>query len=131
VPHFFFFPAILDSTEAGAFLFCDFLEYSLRGEKTFAPFSYVFLGVHFTAFGALERVINALSVCIAETQSLSCVLFTFCTISINFHWSNSSMSCSPAVMYSVCKRDISESSKSEPVYAFLAIIFSEHTQQRI
>jgi len=41
------------------------------------------------------------------------------------------MSCSPAVTYSVCKPDISEISKSEPGYALLAIIPSEHTQQRI
>jgi len=41
------------------------------------------------------------------------------------------MSCSPAVMYSVCKPDISETSRSEPVYALLAIISSEHTQQGI
>ena len=41
------------------------------------------------------------------------------------------MNCSPAVMYSVCKPDISESSKSEPVYALLPIISSEYTQQRI
>jgi len=34
-------------------------------------------------------------------------------------------------MYSVCKPDVSETSKSEPVYALLAIISSEHTQQRI
>ena len=41
------------------------------------------------------------------------------------------MSCSPAVMYSVCKPDISETSKSEPVYDLLAIKSSEHTRQRI
>jgi len=40
------------------------------------------------------------------------------------------MSCSPAVMYSVWKHDISETSKSERVYAVLAIICSEHTKQR-
>jgi len=48
---------------------------------------FVFLGVHFTDFGVLEHVINAVNVCIVETQSLSCVLFTFCIISLNFHWS--------------------------------------------
>ena len=41
------------------------------------------------------------------------------------------MSCSTAVLYSVCKPDISETSKSEPVYAVLATVSSEHTQQRI
>ena len=41
------------------------------------------------------------------------------------------MNCSTAVMYSAWKADISEISKSEPVYAVLAIISSEHTQQRI
>jgi len=40
--HFLFHPPILDSTEAGAFLFCDFTEYCPRGEKKFAPFSYVY-----------------------------------------------------------------------------------------
>ena len=34
-------------------------------------------------------------------------------------------------MYSVCQPDILETSKSEPVYALLAIISSEHTQKRI
>ena len=43
----------------------------------------------------------------------------------------SGMSCSPAVMYSVCKPDISETSISEPVFALLAIISSEHIQQWI
>ena len=42
--HFLFLPPILDFTEAGAFLFCDFTEYCPRGEKKFAPFSYVCLG---------------------------------------------------------------------------------------
>jgi len=41
------------------------------------------------------------------------------------------MSCLPALMYSVCKPDISETSKSEPVYSLLAIISSKHTQKRI
>jgi hypothetical protein len=30
---------------------------------------------------------NAVSVCIAETQSLSCISFTFCIMSLNFHLS--------------------------------------------
>ncbi len=47
---------------------------------------FVFLGVHFTAFDVLEHIMNAVSVCIAETWSMSCVLFTFCIISLNFHW---------------------------------------------
>jgi len=78
MPHFFFFPPILDSTEAEAFLFCDFMEYCPRGEKKCAPFSlFVFWGVHFNAFGVLEHVMNIVSVCITETQSSSCILFTF------------------------------------------------------
>jgi hypothetical protein len=48
---------------------------------------FVFLGVHFNAFGVPEHVMNAVTVCIAETQSLSCVLFTFCIMSLNFYWS--------------------------------------------
>ena len=54
--------------------------------KNFALFLYLCFsgGVHFTAFGVLENVMNAVRVCIAETQSLSSVLFTFC-ISLNFH----------------------------------------------
>jgi len=48
---------------------------------------FVFLGVHFTAFGVLEHFMNAVSVCIAGTQSLSCVLFTFCIMGLNFYWS--------------------------------------------
>jgi len=132
MPHFILFPPILDSTEVVAFLFCDFLEYCPRGEKKFVPFSYVcFSGAHFTAFGVLEYVVNAVRVCIAETQSWSCVLFTFCMISLNFHWSKSGMKFSTAIMYFVCMPDISETSESEPVYALLAIISSEHLQQRI
>ena len=52
------------------------------------PFSYVCIsvGVHFTAFVVLEHVMNAVRVCIARTQILSCVLFTLC-MSLNFHWS--------------------------------------------
>ena len=54
----------------------------------FVPFSYVciYVGVHFTALLVFEHVMNAVNVCIAETQTLSCVLFTFC-MSLNFHWS--------------------------------------------
>ena len=73
---------------------------------------------------------NAVSVCIAETQSLSCFIF-FLYSEPKFLLVKSGMSCSPAVMYSVCKPYISETSKSEPGYALLAIISSEHTQQRI
>jgi hypothetical protein len=57
----------------------DFLEYCPRGEKKFTLFSYVCfwgVGAHFTAFGVVEHDMNAVSVCIAETQRLSCVLFT-------------------------------------------------------
>jgi len=123
MPHFFFFPYIPDSIETRDFLFCDFWEYHLRGEKKFVPFSYVCfsVGVHFTAFGILEHFMNAVSVCITETQSLSCVLFTFCIMGLNIG-QKSDMSWSPAVMYSVCKPDISETSKSDPVYALFAII---------
>jgi len=55
---FFFFPPILHSTEAGAFLLCDFLEYCPRGErKGLHHFHmFVFLGVHFTAFGVLSML---------------------------------------------------------------------------
>ena len=68
------------------------------------PFSFVcFSGGHFTAFGVLEHVMNSVS----------------------------GMSCSPGVMYSLCKSHIAETSKSEPAYALLAIISSKHTQQRI
>ena len=35
------------------------------------------MGVHFNDFGVLEHVMNAVTVCIAERQSLGCVLFTF------------------------------------------------------
>jgi len=48
---------------------------------------FVFLGVHFTAVGVLEHVMNAIRVCIAQTRSLSCVLFTFCIMSLNLYWS--------------------------------------------
>jgi len=70
-------------------------------------------------------------VLVSQRHKVWVVLFTLCIMSLNFHWSKSGMSCSPAVMYSVCKSDISETFKSEPGYALLAIIPSEHTQQRI
>jgi len=99
---------------------------SQRREK-FAPFSFVFLGVHFTAFGVLEHITNAVSVCITK--------FELCFIYFLYNEPKFSLvksdSCSTAVMYSVCKPDISETFKSEPVYPLLAIISSEHTQQRI
>jgi hypothetical protein len=63
------------------------MQYYSRGEKKFAPFSFVFCGVNFNAFGVLEDVMNALIVCIAETPSSSCVLFTSGIMSLNFHWS--------------------------------------------
>jgi len=87
VPHFFFFAP--HPRFYRAFLFCDFTEYCPRGEKKFALISYVcFSGVHFNAFGVPEHVMNAVTVCIAETWSLSCVLLTFfCTMSQNFYWS--------------------------------------------
>ena len=67
-------------------------------------FSFVcFSSGHFTACGVLEHVMNAVS----------------------------GMSCSSAVMHSVCKPDIAETSKSEPAYALLAIRSSKRTHQRI
>ena len=58
---------------------------------------FVFLGVHFTAFGVLEHVMNAVSVSITETQNSSCVLFILCIMSLIFIGQKSGMSCSPAV----------------------------------
>jgi hypothetical protein len=82
--HFFFFPPILDSTEARAFLFCNCLEYCPRWEKKFASFSYVcFSGGSLHCFWCAWTFCEC-SKCIAETPSLSCVLFTFCIISLNF-----------------------------------------------
>jgi len=66
----------------------NFLETVPEERKSLHHFHmFVFLGVHFNAFGVLEHVMSAGSVCIAETQSLSCVLFTFCVMSPNFYWS--------------------------------------------
>ena len=68
---------------------------SQRREKVCAIFICLFfLGVHFTAFGVFEHVMNAVS--ITETQSLFCVLFTFCIMSLNFHLSKKVL---PAVLY--------------------------------
>jgi len=105
---------------------------SQRREKVCAIFKCLFFwGVHFTASGVLEHVMNAVSVCITETQSLSCVLYTFCIMGLNFHLSKKWYELLTSCNVLVCKPDISETSKSEPVYALLAIISSEHTQQRI
>ena len=88
MPHFFFFPPILDSTEAGAFLFVTSWNTVPEERRSLLHFHmFVFLRDHFTAFGVLKYVMNAVSVCIAETPSLSCVLFTFCIIRQNSHWS--------------------------------------------
>ena len=121
------------STEAGAFLFCDFLVYCPRGEKKFAPFLYVLFFWGFTALLLvyLNMLWMQLSVCIAETQSLSCFIYFLYNEPKFSLAKKSDMSYSPDVMYSVCKLDISETSKSEPVHAILAIISLEHTQQRI
>ena len=110
----------------------DFLEYCSRGEQSFDHFHmFVFLEAHFTAFGLLEHVTNAVSVCIAQTQSLSCVLFTFCIMSLNFHWPKKwydlFTSCSVLCMQAWR----SETTKSEPVYPLFVIISSECKQQRI
>jgi len=60
MPNFFLFPPILNSTEASAFLYCDFLEYCPRGQKKLNYFHmFVFSGVHVTTFGVLEHVVNA------------------------------------------------------------------------
>jgi hypothetical protein len=73
---------------------------------------------------------TAVSVCIADTQSLSCFIF-FLNNDPKFSLVKSGMSCLPAVMDSVWKPYISETFRSEPDYALLAIISSENTQQRI
>ena len=36
---------------------------------------FVFLGVHFTAFGVNEHVMNAVSVCITETKFELCFIY--------------------------------------------------------
>ena len=86
---------------------------------------FVFLGVHFTAFGVLEHFMNAVSVCTAQTQRLSCVLFTFCIMSLHFHWSKQwyelFTSCNVFCMQAWDFRK----------FQIRAIISSKHTQQRI
>jgi len=72
---------------------------------------------------------NTVNVCITETQSLSC--FIYFLYDPKFSLVKKGTSCSPAVMYSLSKPYSSETSKSEPGYARLAIISSEHTQERI
>ncbi len=73
----FFLPPILDSTETFS---CDFLENCPRGEeKACTIFISLFFwgaGVHLTAFGVLEHVMNAVSVCIAETHKISVVFYS-------------------------------------------------------
>ena len=104
MPLFLFFPPILDCTEDGAFFFCDFLEYCPRGEKKFAPFSYVcFPGGSFHPFWCTWTCYECSKCLYCRDTKFWVVLFAFCIMSINFHWLKSGMSCSPAVMYSVCK----------------------------
>jgi hypothetical protein len=55
---------------------------SQRREK-FAPFSCLFSGGSLHCFWCTWM---QLSVCIAKTQSVSCVLFIFCIMSLNFQW---------------------------------------------
>jgi len=89
---------------------------------------FVFLGFHFTAFGVLEC-----SKCLyhKDTKFELCFIYFLYNDSKFSLVKKSGMSSSPAVMYSVCQPDNSETSKSEPVYALHGIIPSEHTQQRI
>jgi len=104
------------------------MEYCPRGEKKFAPFSlFVFLEVHFNAVVVIEHVMNAVSVCITETQILRCILFFYNEPTFLFF--KNGMSCLPAVMYSVCKPDISETSKSEPF--MLSLPFRAYTTKTI
>jgi len=53
MPHFLFFPPILDCTEARAFLLCDFLEYCPRRDKSLQHFHMLVFfwggGCHFDA----------------------------------------------------------------------------------
>ena len=95
-------------------------------ERVCTIFMFVFVGVQFTAFVVLEHVMNAVNVCITETQNLSC--FIYFLYEPKFSLVREGMSCSLAVMYSVSKPYSSETSKSEPGYALLAIISSEHIQ---
>jgi len=94
---------------------------------------FVFLGVHFTAFDVLEYVMNTVSVCVAETRSLSCVWFTFCIMSLNFHWSKDWYE-----LYTSCNvfcmqvwLTFQELPNQSQFMHSLPIIASEHTQQRI
>jgi len=49
-------------------------------------------------------------------------------MSLNFHLSKKRCELFTSCNVFVCKPDISATSKSEPIYALLAIISSEHTQ---
>ena len=88
MPHFFIFPPILDLQKMQPFCFVTSWNTVPEERKSLHHFHiFVFLVVHFTAFGVLEHVMNAVSVCITETQSFNCILFTFCIMSLNFHLS--------------------------------------------
>ena len=94
------------------------------------PFSYVCISVvvHFTAFVVLEHVMNAVSICIAETQILSCVLLTFC-MSQNLHlsqkWYELFTTCIMYV-YSVCKTHTSETSNQPQSVHSLGMLIGEN-----
>ena len=76
MPHFFFFPPILDSTEAGAFLFVTSWNTVPEERRSLLHFHmFVFLRDHFTAFGVLKYVMNAVSVCIADTKLELCFIY--------------------------------------------------------
>ena len=60
MPHFIFFPPILDSTEAELLSFVTSWNTVPDERKSLCHFHmFVFLGVHFTAFGVLEHFMNA------------------------------------------------------------------------
>jgi hypothetical protein len=65
-----------------------------------------------------------------DTNFVLC--FVYFLYEPNFHWSKKwyeFFTTCIMYVYSVCKPDISETSKSDPVYALFATISSEHTQQ--
>jgi len=90
----------------------------------------VFLGVSLNCFWCTWTCYEC-SKCLyhRDTKFELCFMY-FCIMGLNFHLSKKWYELFSCNVF-VCKPDISNTSKSEPVYALLAIIPSQYTQQRI
>ena len=87
MPHFLFLPPILDLQKPEPFSFVTSRNTAPEERKSSHHFHvFVFMGVHFSAFGVLEHVMNAVTV--SQRDKVWGVFgLLFCIMSLNFYWS--------------------------------------------